>query len=484
MHKSVVICLLLGFSLLTACAPAGGRASPTVQRSSTPRQLPTASPTASVTPTPSPEPSLTPSITSTPAPPTVTPTASQTASPALSETTLQGSGPWALLCQERDQVALFDLGSAAITPLLIRCPDTQNLTAQGERAVVVPRQAAYRDELWVVHLPSLSIETRISLDGDRVAEDAAGGVFAWAPDGNHLLFAVRTGQVQQPVLYHADDGSLVRLPVEARLIHPMGWSPDGRLAVLLAGEGGLEGAWAVNTDTNEIQLLYTSPLDEGVFYWAEILGWLSNSIFVTREGPGEFCDFNLREVNASAASHRLVFWPAFLGAALDPATRTVFLGMGESGACVYPLPVGLYRLDLAEAEPRRIQSGSGWRQIDWSPELGQFVLRAQEFPGVRTYTTSGGLRLQLTEAERVHPSPNGDWILVEAGASPRTRMHSRSGALQRNLFEEAPDQVWWVSDSTLLLRFGSALYELRESEDWVANPIAEGVSWLAGIVGR
>ena len=469
------------FSLLAAACSVGSPQSPTAEAKTggfTPRPLPTRMATPSATHSPSPEPLAPPTgkiidsddLTTAPLPPSATPTALVS---ALDET-----GPWIVICKRDGTTTFYNAAGGGLTPLRLRpCPMARSISPSGGLLAYPSTESDGTDHLKIMRLPDLSLTADIPLEGGELAEYDNGFELLWSPDARTLAFVVAQGAGGSTIiLYDSRDGSHQQLADMPQDVHLLSWSPKGDAVVFLTGDGRLEAYWSASAATHKVLRLLDAPFKECCFYWGSVLGWISNTVFIAEDGPGESCSYYLRQIDIADGMPRILYQPAFQYASLDPASKTVFIGIPDSGVCAYTLSPGVYRSPLTNPTPRAVIQGSEWAEIRWHPEIGQFSISGRPGPALTTVSSSGQTRLTFSGADKLFPSPDGRWILAETVDPHGLDLYDGQGLRVTRPVETRPSKVVWFPDSSgFLALIETSLFRVMQSKGWMATPVIDDV---------
>jgi len=402
-------------------------------------------------------------------------------SPSPAYEPLSVEGPWLILC-DADRQILISEGSGT----QLRIPASGNCYEQAAVSTMTRRLAFLADgaegnaSLRVLQLPSTEIVGEAVLaDADlRDVEQ-----ISWSPDGGMLAYVVTTRAAAELHAYSVDEASAVLLESRDGEISIMGWSPDGRWLVALSGQGRLEDVWAVSFAGSAIRTVYHHASSSDTFYWGSILGWTGQSTLVMEEGPGEGCSFALREFNLDSGTGRMLYGSPFVDPRLDPASRSVFVGIREPGMCMYDMEPGVYRIDMAAPSPRLILKGSSWERLFWLGPLGPLGVRTSAPAGIQAYTAGGNPRSFFADAVELFASPDGAWALARTTGGGLSLV-DRLGASIGMITDRSAQAVAWLPDSNAfyVLEDSGAVYRMAvEGEDGPTR-VAESALRILGIL--
>lgn len=158
---------------------------------------------------------------------------------------------------------------------------------------------------------------------------------AWSPDGTRLAFiAARDGDSADVYLFDPMDNIVSHLSDEDGHAADLHWSPDGRylqyVSVNAFGTGAgfdMESLWSYDFVNNTRQLL--QELDSN---GENFLAWTDNRHFLINSW-GRSCEaYNLRLVDATRGTNKVVVDSCFTASAYDPTQKTGFYSVTEFNA--------------------------------------------------------------------------------------------------------------------------------------------------------
>jgi len=402
-------------------------------------------------------------------------------SPSPTYEPLSVGGPWLILCDTDRQILISDgSGPQLRIPASGNCYEQAAVSTMARRLAFLADGAEGNASLRVLQLPSTEIVGEAVLaDADlRDVEQ-----ISWSPDGGMLAYVVTTRAAAELHAYSVDEASAVLLESRDGEISIMGWSPDGRWLVALSGQGRLEDVWAVSFAGSAIRTVYHHASSSDTFYWGSILGWTGQSTLVMEEGPGEGCSFALREFNLDSGTGRMLYGSPFVDPRLDPASRSVFVGIREPGMCMYDMEPGVYRIDMAAPSPRLILKGSSWERLFWLGPLGPLGVRTSAPAGIQAYTAGGNPRSFFADAVELFASPDGAWALARTTGGGLSLV-DRLGASIGMITDRSAQAVAWLPDSNAfyVLEDSGAVYRMAvEGEDGPTR-VAESALRILGIL--
>jgi len=403
-------------------------------------------------------------------------------SPSPTYEPLSVEGPWLILCDTDRQIVISDgSGPQVRIPASGNCYEQATVSTTTRRLAFLAGGAEGNASLRVLQLPGMEIVGEADL-ADAGLYDVE--QISWSPDGGILAYVVTT-RAEAAGLHAYTVGEASGRLLESRdgEISIMGWSPDGRWLVSLSGQGRLEDVWAVSFAASATRSVYHHASSSDTFYWGSILGWTGQSTLVMEEGPGEGCSFALREFNLDSGTGRILYGSPFVEPWLDPASRSVFLGIREPGMCVYDLEPGIYRVDMAAHSPRLILKGTGWERLFWLGPLGPLGVRTSDPAGIQAYTADGNRRTFFADAAELFASPDGAWALARTtggGLSLVDRLGASSGMIS----DRSPQGLVWLPNSIVfyVLEDSGAVYRMAVEGDDRPTLVAESVLRILGIL--
>jgi len=403
-------------------------------------------------------------------------------SPSPTYEPLSAEGPWLILCDTDRQIVISDESGLQVRiPAAGNCYEQAAVSTTTRRLAFLAGGARGEASLRVLQLPGMENVGEADL-ADTELRDVE--QISWSPDGGILAYVVTTrAEVAELHAYTVGEASARLLESRDGEISVMGWSPDGHWLVALSGQGRLEEVWAVSFAGANSRTINRYESGSDTFYWGSILGWTGQSTLVMEDGPGEGCSFALREFNLDSGTGRILFGSPFVEPWLDPASRSVFLGIREPGMCVYELEPGIYRVDMAAPSPRLILKGTGWERLFWLGPLGPLGVRTSDPAGIQAYTADGNRRSFFSDADELFASPDGGWALARTtggGLSLVDRLGASSGMIS----DQSPQQVVWLTDSMAfyVLEDSGAVYRMAIEGDDRPTFVAESALRILGIL--
>ena len=455
-----------GPGLMPLPSPWTATASPTL-----PDMVPTLLPTGTGAPDDSPHETQRPA-----GPPTPSP------SPTLKP--ISEAGPWLVFCDREGRIVIQDeTHNPAWLSAARSCFEQAAVSAESRRLAFLTGGAGGGNVLRILEVPGLEVVGE-AVRGDVEIRDV--GQMSFSPDGEVLAYVASLGgQAAELHVYNVEQSTARLLDSRQGEIRLMAWSPDSRWLVAFSGEGGvgLEEVWAASTAGAGARVVFRHSSSSDAYYAGSVLGWTTRSTFVTEDGPGEGCSYALREFNLETGGSRVLYDSSFVDPQLDPASRTVFLGIGEPGMCVYDLGPGIYRIPLAAPSPRLVVEGTGWEQLFWLGPFGRLGVRTSSPPGIQTYAPDGRREAFFADAAELFPSPDGAWTLARTTGGGLALVDG-SGASQRMISSQRPEEIVWLPDSSAfyVLEEGGSIYHMAvEGQDrplLVADSVLELLALL------
>jgi len=403
-------------------------------------------------------------------------------SPSPTYEPLAVEGPWLILCDTDRQIVISDGSGPQIRiPASGNCYEQSAVSTTARRLAFLAVGAEGNASLRVLQLPGMEIVGEADL-ADTDLHDVE--QISWSPDGGILAYLVTTRAAAAELhAYTVGEASARLLESRDGEISIMGWSPDGRWLVALSGQGRLEDVWAVSLAGSAARTVYHHASSSDMYYWGSILGWTGKSTLVMEEGPGEGCSFALREFDLDSGTGRILYGSSFVEPRLDPASRSVFLGIREPGMCAYDLEPGVYRVDTAAPSPRLILKGTGWERLLWLGPLGPLGVRTSAPAGIQAYTADGNRRSFFADAAELFASPDGAWALSRTTGGGLSLV-DRLGASTRMITDRSPQGAVWLPDSSAfyVLEDNGAVYRMAVEGDDRPTFVAESASRILGIL--
>ncbi len=395
-------------------------------------------------------------------------------------------GPWIFLCREDGSAVLRDVAGPGERPFEGPCyswvaPTGDQLFA-GQATVGV----------WSV--PDLTMRMSHTFpDGSQVYGAFLDNYVKWSPDGENLLLVIWSPQSPRHALYRYRRGetAIEEVGLEGERIEILGWSPDGRWAILLLNPEG-KPVTIQAFDAVSGRAGYTSPhISRGESdTWGQIVGWLDNEKVVVEErhrlsedyAPGDY----LRLIDLGAGTERTLVGPKHLwGAALDPTSGTLLYGVADWPDLIEEVP-GLYTLAVGSGAVRL----KGLPQPDWTipwdfpfwfirwrPQIGLYSVQMEE--GMVTLNSDGDVVHRFEGAYELNPSPDGMWLLVHSYDPAGTFLYRSNGELVRAMGSAYSN--WGPDSKTLFLHDASNVYQADLADDW-AGVLMPGFERVGSIV--
>jgi hypothetical protein len=246
---------------------------------------------------------------------------------------------------------------------------------------------------------------------------------AWSPDGGTLAFiGAMQGSDADLYEYILKTGKTLRLADGPGHAYNPVWSPDGAYIVHpsvvsfnMGGEYTLAGVFASRADGSGNFSLYPVPEGSGNEFAA---GWLDSATLVAHSFYMT-CGFrDIRLVNLHTRKATSVWEGCFTSAAVAESGGSLLVATeGNFSRYGTDIPAGLYRITLADPQPREIL-GVPIREVTWSKEANVFLAIASD-GSVFEISESGDVQnLAIQAGELPLISPDGKswvWINIKNG---------------------------------------------------------------------
>lgn len=236
----------------------------------------------------------------------------------------------------------------------------------------------------------------------------------WSPNGRYLAFTAALENTGTYIyVYDVEQDNIRRLTNGHHLAMVKSWSPDSEWIVYGDASGYYidapttidEGIWVASIQGDWARELYQAPI-----HFERLVGWTSNNTFMVERMHFETPSGSLREVNARTGYIQTLYQDRVNTAILASGRGITLLDIGGMPFWPPEMEAGIYRLSNT-GDPQLPLSGA-YSLIEWHPEIEKFVAQNDE-NGLVAFTSEGEILFKIDDARRLHPSPDGKWLLAE-----------------------------------------------------------------------